>query len=294
MDDISAGNNLGRGIELMSHEVRADILSALLRHHRAKSATESVRFSELRERVGHEDPGNFNYHLDRLRGNLVEQTDRGYRLSDIGHQLVALFVSGRFDPDVTREFPEVEPPCLLCGVSSTVVYEDGIFHVRCGDGHEVRLASGWKILESRSVRKALNSALRRNLLHAKSVIDGICPYCEGKASMGVNRLTDDTIPVEYEGSCHRCGWVLRNSPRGCVLFHPASVSFCHRHGLDVYDDAWDVLATHVETVTVDERDPLRIAVVLSIDGDRLALTLDDSGDVVTTSIPQEPAERANG
>lgn len=288
MDDISAGSKLSRGIDLMSHEVRADILSALLHYHREESATESVRFSELRERVGHEDPGNFNYHLDRLRGNLVEQTDSGYRLSDIGHQLVALFVSGRFDPNVTREFPAIEPPCLLCGTPSTVVYEDGVFLVTCGDGHEARLASGLGGLDSRSVRVALNSALRRNLLQAKSFGDGICPYCEGEASVEVSRITDDPLSVQYEGHCRRCGMAVQNIPRGCVLFHPAVVSFCHRRGIDVYNSAWEVMAMHVETMTVHERDPLRIAVGLSVDGDTLELTLDDAGDVVSTSITQEP------
>ena len=67
--------------ELLSDETRVGIVREL-------AAGEDLRFSTLRERVGTADSGKFNYHLERLRGNLVRKTEEGYRLTRAGRKLV--------------------------------------------------------------------------------------------------------------------------------------------------------------------------------------------------------------
>ena len=217
--------------------------------------------------MGHDDPGNFNYHLSQLRGNLVENTEEGYRLSTVGQHYVALLVSGRFDPDEKREFPEVETACPVCRVEASIEYEDGLLRTTCREGHESRLTVGPELLDEWSVEQTLSIALRRNLFEAKSVLEGVCPYCEGATDGRFEQTDSEGLSVRYEGGCKRCGMTLQNTAGGCVLFHPAVVSFCYRRGIDVYRRAWEVMTTHIETVSVESEDPLRVAVELVVDGD---------------------------
>ncbi|QAU14020.1 hypothetical protein EKH57_15640 [Halorubrum sp. BOL3-1] len=95
---MADAQSLGTWLDLLSHDVWADILAALADRISERPHGETLRFAELRKRIGHDDPGNFNYHLKRLVGTFVEKTDEGYRLSDIGQRLVAVCRSGRFDP----------------------------------------------------------------------------------------------------------------------------------------------------------------------------------------------------
>lgn len=70
---------------LLSDETRVRIVLALY-----DASEEAVRFSDLRSRVGVRDGGRFNYHLDRLRGHLVEKTGAGYALTDAGERVASL------------------------------------------------------------------------------------------------------------------------------------------------------------------------------------------------------------
>jgi hypothetical protein len=277
---MSADQPLTEGIELLSHEVRAEILIALAERMQEQPRDETLRFSELRHRVGHDDPGNFNYHLKRLLGSLVEKTDEGYRLSDVGHHFVAVLHSGRFDPGRRREFPETETSCSMCDAPSTVTYEDGSLRTVCENDHTLVLNVGPELLDSHSVIDALNVAMRRTLWEARSTMDGVCPYCEGETSGTVTRYPGEQIPVVYERTCNRCGVFFQNSAGGCVLFHPAVVGFCYQHGVDVFQHTWEILVENVGTATVRSEDPLRVQVDVSLDGERLELTLDDSATVV--------------
>ncbi|WP_327050919.1 winged helix-turn-helix domain-containing protein [Halomicrococcus gelatinilyticus] len=275
-----ADQPLTGGIELLNHEVRAEILLALAERMQEHPRDATLRFSELRDRVGHDDPGNFNYHLKRLSGAFVEKTDAGYRLSDVGHHFVAVLLSGRFDPDRRREFPDTETSCPVCGAPSTVTYEDGSLRTVCEDDHTMVLNVGPELLDSHSVIEALDVAMRRSLWEARSTMDGVCPYCDGQTSGTVTRYPGEPVPILYEWTCDRCGVFLQNSAGGCVLFHPAVVGFCYQHGVDVFQRTWEVLVENVETAAVCSADPLRVQVAVSLEGERLELTLDDSATVV--------------
>ena len=281
MSETDAGQ-LAAKLRLLSHDVRAGILVELARFHQERGPGSVLGFADLRRRVGHDDPGNFNYHLKQLLGNLVVKADEGYRLSNVGHHLVAVLVSDRFDPAVTRTFPDVEVACLLCERAATPTYEDGALQTTCADDHTVTLNVGPELLERRSVEETLGIALRRTLFEAQSVIDGTCPYCEGPTAGEFTRSVSAPVPVQYSGYCERCGMTVQSTAGGCVLFRPAVVSFCHRHGRDVYRQAWDIVASNVETARVTGEDPFRVETPVAIDTDRLVLTLDRSATVLDT------------
>lgn len=68
-----------RALSLLSNETRIAILRVL-----ASADEEVVPFSTLRKRVGVEDSGQFNYHLNRLAGHYIHHTTDGYALCQAG------------------------------------------------------------------------------------------------------------------------------------------------------------------------------------------------------------------
>lgn len=284
---MTGDNTLSNGIELISHDVRAEILLTLAAEMQAHPRDATLGFTELRKRVGHNDPGNFNYHLKRLLGTFVERTDDGYILSDIGNQFVSILQSGQFDPDRRQDFPEADTTCLLCDSQARVFYEDGSLRTQCENDHDAVFNVGPDLLNSHSVTEALNIAARRTLWEAKSTIDGVCPYCEGETTGGATRVDEGIEPVLYEWTCQSCGAFLQTSAGGSVIFHPAVVSFCHQQGVDVFTRTWRVLADYTSPATVCSEDPLRTQLTVSITGEKLVVTVDELATVVETSYPYD-------
>lgn len=68
-----------QALSLLSSETRIEILRVL-----ASADEEVVPFSILRKRVGIEDSGQFNYHLNRLAGHYIHHTTDGYALCQAG------------------------------------------------------------------------------------------------------------------------------------------------------------------------------------------------------------------
>ncbi|WP_160135527.1 DUF7347 domain-containing protein [Halococcus salsus] len=80
------------GLAELGNEVRLRVLIALSDALRDDGGP--VSFSELRDRVGYEDDGNFGYHLKRLRGSFIRKTDQGYVLQERGLAIVGTIFAG--------------------------------------------------------------------------------------------------------------------------------------------------------------------------------------------------------
>ncbi|MFT4889487.1 MAG: hypothetical protein ACI9YT_000396 [Halobacteriales archaeon] len=79
---------------LLSDETRLRIVFELVLCRSERPTDPTLTFSELRSRVGARDAGRFNYHLDKLRGDLVEKADDGYRLTPTGEAVGLTLVAG--------------------------------------------------------------------------------------------------------------------------------------------------------------------------------------------------------
>ncbi len=71
-------------------------------------------FSELRDRVGMPDSGQFNYHLDKLVGHFLARTDAGYGLRRAGDRVVEAVLSGAVTEAPTLELTDVDEQCFRC------------------------------------------------------------------------------------------------------------------------------------------------------------------------------------
>ena len=67
-----------------------DIRLRIVRELSVAGSDAPLSFSGLRERVGVEDSGRFNYHLDRLTGPLVCKRPDGYTLTPAGESLAMI------------------------------------------------------------------------------------------------------------------------------------------------------------------------------------------------------------
>lgn len=259
--------------DLVGQSDRAAILTALGEHSRKDFTGEGLAFSTLREQVGHDDPGNFNYHLQQLEDGPVEQTEAGYRLSTVGQRLLSVITAERFDPDRTIEL-DAQTDCLVCGEESPVEYTDNSLKIDCST-HSIRFDIGAGVVDRLGATAACRIGLRQATLDTASFQAGVCPGCEGAVE---SELVVDNGNAWFEATCRCCGLQLSNTPAGCVLDHPAVISLCWRHDIDVRREGQRVLATHTESHIADQN-PIRVAVQVSVEADSIRLLLDDNGTV---------------
>lgn len=94
-------------LAVLGNEIRISILRTLA------EADGPLTFTELREAAEVRDTGRFNYHLTKLCGQFVRETDSGYALGHAGSRVIAAVdvADGGADPVATDHDGE----CPVCG-----------------------------------------------------------------------------------------------------------------------------------------------------------------------------------
>lgn len=268
--------------DAVGHPVRVDALRALADAHREAAPEDArVTYSDLRERVGVRDSGNFNYHLDCL-GGLVEKTDGGYRLTRVGMRVVSALRSGFFDTDWTWGPVAAPGDCWVCGDALALRYEDGALHVTCGDdSHALALYVPPSLVQSQPADRLPEQVAFLENRWGGLTWQGICSECHGRVD-GAVRKVDAPLPHwAYHGDCGRCGFqhVL---PVGLYLLgHPDVRHFYLDHGVDVRTEPfWTLECCRPGAADVADTDPLRLVVDVTESDETLSLTVDRDGDVV--------------
>lgn len=275
-----ADGDASAAFQAVTDETRVEILRALADRQRESPHEPGISFSELRRRVGVSDPGNFNYHLDRLRGRLVERTDDGYRLTKVGLQMVGAIAAGTFQPDEGRELATLEHDCPVCGTELAASYDDGFLSVVCENGHTFQNAVSPNAMSHRSLPEAVGLQVLQSQHDVELALEGVCPTCSGPMDGGVTSVEYPELPYVFEATCDHCGMHLDVHVGACVVRHPAVVSFYHEHGIDVRKRPFWTLDFCVDPPTVVSEEPLRLQVATELDGDELRLTVDAAATVV--------------
>lgn len=299
--------------EILSNETRLAILLALWDAYDPHATDNTCSFTELRERIGMRQGGQFNYHLDKLVGRFVRKTDTGYELKSAGLTLLQGIIARTGLEDQTFEPTEIDDPCDLCGAPTAIAYERGRVYQLCtacpgsaaGTEHPDGALIAWTFeptgVADRSAEELFAASTIKNFGRIAMRFEALCPDCSGPVEWSID-ICDDHEPGP-DGSCPDCGrtetilaketcTVCKSygygSPSIKVLLHPAVVSFFYDHGVEIgftgHTDYADVARTLalVDTFeeTVDERDPPRIRVTISYEGDELHLLLDETMSVV--------------
>jgi DNA-binding transcriptional ArsR family regulator/Zn-finger nucleic acid-binding protein len=264
----------------------------------------TLSFSELRRRVGMRHGEQFNYHLDRLVGQLVRKTDEGYTLTTSAKRILSTIFAGTLTAAPSFADEQIDAPCMLCGASTVVDYGDGVLTQRCPSCDGVSRAPGEPSgviareyrppvgLENRTPQEFVRQGKTWHRHQRHAFIERTCPDCSGTVTTTVHVCDDHddhdgTVCDHCDGVheidvsfvCDVCKASLRTGVWNTILTDVAVIAFFHEHGRDtkaLEDElAYGVLYEAVERVAIHSEEPVEIVVTVELDGDRLDVVLDD-------------------
>ncbi|WP_121741749.1 winged helix-turn-helix domain-containing protein [Natronorubrum halophilum] len=270
---------------LIGNETRLSILEALW-----AAEDRPVAFSELRREIGMRDSAQFNYHLQKLAGQFVVQTDAGYDFKHAGEKVVRSVIAGSFNEHPTIDPFPVAGSCVACDGPLEARYRDEQLAIACpdcGHGHgEYGFPPGG--LNDRT-REEVADAFDQRVRHLHCLAaDGVCPECSGRVE---SHIAEDgacclgaTVRVDHE--CVQCGYTLCSAPGLRLLDHSRVVSFHRERGVSLDERPYWTLPWCVsdEYTAVVEHDPIRLRVRLPLAGDELRATLNEDLAVLETTI----------
>jgi ribosomal protein S27E len=288
---------------VIGNETRLEILEALW-----TADERPVSFSELRKRVGMRDSAQFNYHLDKLRGQFVRKSEDGYGFRHAGWAVIHAVQAGSINEHPRIEPFAVEGDCVDCGAGLQASYDDERIVVDCEDCGRIHAdypfpPGGLDDRTTDEVMAAFNQRVRH--LHCL-MADGVCPECSGTVETTVERdpaTLELDVAVRHE--CQRCRHRLTTSIGQVLLDHAEIVSFYRDHGIDLNQVPFWTLpwCTDDEHTTVLSEEPWRIRLDVPVNGDEqgpasgrdapnsgtdetLSLTVDE--DLVVTEVERTP------
>lgn len=244
---------------LVSDDRRLAILLALLEHRGDNPQEPGLSFSALQEAAAIEDPGNFNYHLDRLCGPLITNEDEGYELTHTGEKVAGLLVSGAYDDPEQETAHTTDRTCPHqgCEAPLAVTLSPGGTAVRCTDEHfcfETGLLPGAD--PGRDAAELFDLAVLQWQEYLEFIGRGeACPNCFGRMPGGLEvRDVDGHTVAVATFTCERCGRTVTTPPGAVAVRHPAVVALYHRAGEDVRTvPPWEMRLLDPTATTI--RDP---------------------------------------
>ncbi|MCT9095616.1 winged helix-turn-helix domain-containing protein [Haloarchaeobius sp. HME9146] len=273
-----------KAFDALSDPIRVAIVEALVAARRETPDDPERSFSELRDRVGVEDSGRFNYHLGKLRGRFVEQTDDGYELNYAGEQVASAILAGTLDESETRDPVALDHDCPICDAPMAARFDAGRVTASCDEGHELyRTNVPPAAATGRTVEELL--AFSVDLTHSRVLLNtrGICPECYGHVESEVRYQEANGVSFHaMYWTCRLCGRQSQASLGICLLQHPDLATFYRDHGIDV-DETYPWLLPVIQTPAEQVgEDPARYRLEIQEDGETFRATLDGDGAVVET------------
>ncbi len=272
-----------KAFSIVGNDTRLAILEALW-----NAPDRPISFSSLRDRVGIRDSAQFNYHLGELRGQFIEKTDDGYDFRAPGRKVVTAILAGSFTEHPELDPFEVEGTCARCGGTLFASYADEKLTIecaQCGHGHGAYSfpPGGFHNRNKEEIVQAFGERVRH--LHCLAA-DGVCPECNGRVETDIRDNPDCCLGVDVQVhlECQQCHHELCSAVGLVLLDHADVVQFYSDHGIELSSRPYWTLPWCVtdDYTSVLSRDPWRIEVVIPIDGEELAVTLDQELQVVST------------
>lgn len=293
----------------LGNETRVRILRVLGDHD------DPLSFSDLYDELDVRDSGQFNYHLEKLVGHFVHKTDDGYTLARAGRRVVEAILSGAVTGDPSLDPTVVDEGCDVCGAPMEVSYSHGAVELFCtecdgkysqqnrpgnsggiaSEGYLGRLHLPPAGLRDRDADAALGAAWTRTNLEIKSLASGLCPRCSGTVTAEPLVCSDHDAT---DGICEACGGRyavgVSFECTNCILDTGGAAVLALLSNTDLLDFLTDHDRNPVDPDSIQlvneaqmeyeedvrSRDPLEATFTFAIDGDTLALSVDDELRVV--------------
>ncbi len=307
----AAGSHASEAFALLGNETRLAILLVLWETHDPSATDNTVPFSELFERVEYEDRGSFRYHLEQLEGQFIRQRapGEGYELRVPALRFVQAVIAGAGVRDAGLEPSPIDQPCPFCDASTVIHYNEGLVVHACtecegvsADGDVPGFLSAVPFdpagLSGRGPEE-IRAASRVAAWHQTWIMfDGLCPACSGPVESRLDHCRDH----DSSGICSNCGMKFAvlarfqcricgnhnvSSPKALALFHPATAAFYHDHGITTRFRASDpesvrrvVGLMDGQEIEIVSEDPLETTVIAACGDETLALTFDESANII--------------
>lgn len=184
---------------------------------------EPTSFSTLQERAHIDDSGNFNYHLGKLEGALVEHREQGYVLTPLGYNFMRAITTFAAYEYRTIEPAVLEEPCPFCGGELRGSYEREFVTVRCtacdglADGRINSVQCRATDVKSLDLRTMLDAATLRLMNGVRTSGYGFCGKCYSLAETTLDVCENHTPDGNgvCEGCLHRFGVTMTVECRHC-------------------------------------------------------------------------------
>jgi len=276
----------------LGDETRLRILLELAVVANERGVGAGLSFSELRQRVGVEDSGRFNYHLDKLSGSFVTKRDGQYIPLGPTMEVASAVYAGTYSSETGEHSTESDWHCPECGDRLLLWYTGELLFLRCERDGGYLLAYGMPpgAFEGRSLEELAAVTYRRVMSEVNTARQGVCPQCWGHTS--VSYPVDPEAPPQLHAAgdavqtrlvCDRC-WLRYHVPlRAVVASTPTVRSLLRRNGVgpvraSVTGQAGDTVLNW--TVSVDRAEPVRASVRLELGTDELAVDLDEDARIL--------------
>lgn len=275
---------------------------------------EATPFGTLRERAGVDDPGNFNYHLGKLAGVLVEGREDGYVLTPLGYNLLrAVDEYASFEYTTRDEWVTAEP-CPFCGGDLVAEYSREVLSVRCRDCRGIAEdgnltfvqldATGTDTLDDEEL---LDAAALELFSKVRSSLHGVCWNCRAPMTHSIEHCADhERTPggvceacslrfrTEVDATCENCGTNGRGPLLEYVVVSPAVAAAFAAVGegpSQVGPWAYRLAVLGAATEHVVATDPVTVRMELAVGDDRRHVTVEDRPSGI--AVVGDRAERAD-
>lgn len=313
---MSAGTDAGEStlppddaFATLGNETRMQILQTL------GTAGETLSFSDLRDRVGVGDSGQFNYHLNQLTGHFLEKTDDGYSLRRAGERVIEAILSGAVLEAPVMDYTELDQSCYYCRAPVAVNFAEekvGVYCTDCEGNYggfkdldetldpKDRGRLGYLMLPPAGVRdrtpsEVLSAATIWGHLELLAQGKGICPRCAGRLdeSVSICREHDDSSglcsacnnrhAIQHVVDCRNCIFEQEAMFMVSLMGTTELLAFMTAHDYNPISPApelefWEITGDYDEELVSE--DPFRANFTFDIDEDALVLTVDENFDVV--------------
>lgn len=255
---------------LLADETRLEILLTLAENTGIAGfeSPESMGFEQLRQAVGVEDTGRFNYHLKKLRDHFVQKGPEGYSLRYAGFRVTADVASGLFGGESPSDCAETNVTCIVdgCDRDMQVSYENGTITLVCPEDDHLptfQTALPPNAAVDRTPLELLTIATRDARHMMEQIQAGTCPFCW--SAMDVTAPAGefpDEAGYGFAAACGSC-WLELMSPVAVMAVHHPAVQMAYA-GVGLPLDETPYLqypfVRDPTTTTLRSSDPTRITV----------------------------------
>lgn len=299
---------------VLGNETRMEVVKLLGR------SKDPLSFSELFDRVDYDTASNFTYHLDRLDGHFIRQTDDGYELTQRGNRVHQAVLSGAVTDSPRVEPAELDEECYHCGSNIWIDYRNQFAYIYCPgcDGNygvptselverlgDPELATELSVKATNPFPPALVTNRSPVEIHRTSVawfhlemlawgLD-LCPSCSATLDASVevcethdasDGLCDDCRNLQAVNqtiSCTNCNYSKEGMLSYRLFSNTAMLDFITDHGLNPIAPASPETFWGYFTPydeTIRSVDPFEARVTFAIGDDAITLAVDDDLNVV--------------